>query len=52
MHRDLNAAINILNRATGGTPGRNACGEETSTYYKHNGQVSLEKQEAHAFMRG
>jgi putative transposase len=27
MDRDLNAAINILNRATGGTPGSNACGD-------------------------
>ena len=27
MHRDLNAAINILNRATGGTPGSNASGD-------------------------
>ena len=37
MHRDLNAAINILNRATLGHRGSNACGEETSTSYKHNG---------------
>jgi putative transposase len=28
MHRDLNAAINILQRATSGTEERNACGEE------------------------
>jgi putative transposase len=44
MDRDLNAAINILNRATGGTPGSNACGD-----------VSLEtsmKQEAHGFSHG
>ena len=27
MHRDLNAAMNILNRATGGTPGSNASGD-------------------------
>jgi len=27
MDRDLNAAYNILNRATGGTPGSNACGD-------------------------
>jgi putative transposase len=47
MHRDLNAAINILARATGGTLGRNACGEETTTHYKYNGQVSSVKQEAH-----
>ncbi|MDD5172256.1 MAG: RNA-guided endonuclease TnpB family protein [Candidatus ainarchaeum sp.] len=52
MPRDLNAAINILNRATGGTPGCQACGEETSTDYKHNRQVSSMKQEAHAIGRG
>ncbi len=52
MHRDLNAAMNILQRATGGTPGSQACGEETSIRYKHNGQVSSMKQEAHAFRRG
>jgi len=64
MHRDLNAARNILKRAisrsidrpqnsckykflsTAGTVGSNACGEETSTYYKPNGQVSSRKQEA------
>ncbi|MBN2121713.1 transposase, partial [Candidatus Micrarchaeota archaeon] len=28
MHRDLNAAINILKRATAGTAESNACGEE------------------------
>ena len=37
MHRDLNAAINILRRATSGLGGSNACGEETSTSYKSNG---------------
>ena len=37
MHRDLNAAINILRRATAGHAGSNASGEETSTHYKHNG---------------
>jgi len=52
MHRDLNAAINILHRATGGTPEGYACGEETTTGYKHNWQVSSLKQEAHAFRRG
>ncbi|MEW5996438.1 MAG: transposase [Candidatus Micrarchaeota archaeon] len=60
MHRDLNAAINILRfakrsteqagrlakMATAGTVGSNACREETSTHYKHNGQVSSMKQEA------
>ncbi|MBN2121695.1 transposase [Candidatus Micrarchaeota archaeon] len=30
MHRDLNAAINILKRATAGTAGSNACGEEAT----------------------
>ncbi|NYZ74066.1 IS200/IS605 family element transposase accessory protein TnpB [Candidatus Micrarchaeota archaeon] len=50
MHRDLNAAINILKRATAGTVGSQACGEETPTHYKHNEQVSLMKQEAHAFL--
>ncbi len=52
MHRDLNAALNILQRATGGTPGSKACGEETSTGYTHNWQVSSMKQEAHAFRHG
>lgn len=36
MPRDLNAAINILQRATAGTVGSQACGEETTTGYKHN----------------
>ena len=49
LGRDLNAAINILIRATGGTPGSNACGEETPTGYKHNWQVSSSKQEAKDF---
>ena len=52
MPRDLNAAINILNRATSGTEGCQACGEEASIRYKHNGQVSSVKQEAHDFSRG
>lgn len=52
MHRDLNAAINILQRATGGTPGSQACGEETTTGYEHNWQVSSLKQEAHCVSRG
>ena len=52
MRRDLNAAINILKRATSGTGERQACGEETPTQYKHNGQVSSLKQEAHAFRHG
>jgi putative transposase len=67
MHRDFNAAINILQRATGGTPGCQACveersssaagesnspdGEETATRYKYYGQVSSLKQEAHAIDR-
>ncbi|MFA5077303.1 MAG: transposase [Candidatus Micrarchaeia archaeon] len=46
MHRDLNAAINILQRATGGTPGSQACREETATNCNPNGQVSSVKQEA------
>ena len=50
MHRDLNAAINILNRATSGIGESQACGEEAATLY--DGQVSSLKQEAHAFMRG
>ncbi|MEW6036193.1 MAG: transposase [Candidatus Micrarchaeota archaeon] len=49
MPRDLNAAINILKRATPGTGGCNACGEATTTGYKHNWQVFSVKQEAHAF---
>ena len=39
MDRDLNASINILNRATVGHTGSNACGNET--------KVSSMKQEAH-----
>ncbi|MCX6768621.1 MAG: transposase [Candidatus Micrarchaeota archaeon] len=52
MHRDLNAAINILRRATSGIGGSNACGEEASTCYRDDGQVSSMKQEAHAFRHG
>jgi transposase len=59
MDRDLNAAINILNRATNGTTnlsidssfgatagiaGSNACEDEAT--------VSSVKQEAHGFSRG
>ena len=39
MNRDLNASINILNKATVGQTGSNACGDET--------MVSSLKQEAH-----
>ncbi len=46
--RDHNAAINILKRATGGTPGSNACEDETSTAR----QVSSMKQEAQGFSPG
>lgn len=46
MDRDHNAAVNILQRATGGTPGSNACEDETST----SGQVSSMNQEAHGFL--
>jgi putative transposase len=52
ISRDHNAAINILKRATGGTPGSNSCGEETTTGYKHNWQVSSSKQEAQGFSPG
>ncbi|MCX6768362.1 MAG: transposase [Candidatus Micrarchaeota archaeon] len=34
IHRDLNAAINILKRATAGHAGSNASGEETSAHQK------------------
>ena len=46
MDRDLNAAINILMRATGGTPGSNASGDGTI--------VPLWKEEkgAHGFSHG
>jgi putative transposase len=37
MHRDLNAAINILRRATAGTVECQARGEETSAHYRTNG---------------
>ncbi|MEW6748865.1 MAG: RNA-guided endonuclease TnpB family protein [Candidatus Micrarchaeota archaeon] len=50
MHRDLNAAINILQRATGGTSESQVCGEETPTRYKYDEQVSSMKQEAHGFL--
>ncbi len=43
MDRDLNAAINILNRATAGTAGSNASEDET--------MVSSMKEEACAFVR-
>jgi hypothetical protein len=46
MHSDLNAAINILTRATGRTPESNTCGEEIPTHYKSNEQISSMKQEA------
>ncbi|MBI4176968.1 MAG: IS200/IS605 family element transposase accessory protein TnpB [Candidatus Aenigmarchaeota archaeon] len=39
VNRDINAAINIFNRATAGQAGSNACGDETT--------VSSLKQEAH-----
>ncbi len=45
MDRDLNAAINILDRATVGQTESNACEEEASTAR----QVSSMKQEAHTF---
>jgi len=48
MDRDLNAAINILNRATAGIAGSNACEDETST----SRQVSSMKQEAQGFSPG
>jgi len=51
MHRDLNAAKNILARVTSGTGGYQACEETTSTHYKHNEQVSSMKQEAHTIDR-
>ena len=44
IDRDLNAAINILNRATVGITGSNACRDETI--------VSSMKQEAHDFNHG
>lgn len=44
MDRDLNAARNILKRATAGFAGSNACGDDERT--------SSLKQEAHAFRRG
>jgi len=44
IDRDLNAAINILNRATAGIAGSNACQDEAI--------VSSMKQEANAFRHG
>ena len=44
MDRDKNAAYNILQRATAGAAGSNACGDEEKT--------SSKKQEAHVFRRG
>lgn len=41
MHRDLNAAINILKRATAGTAGSKACREGAPTHYKFNGASIL-----------
>jgi len=45
MDRDLNASINILNRATAGIAGSNACGDGSK-------EEPSWKQEAHAFGRG
>jgi len=45
MDRDLNASINILNRATAGIAGSNACGDGSK-------EEPSWKQEAHAFRRG
>jgi len=47
MHRDLNAAINILARATSGTGGSQACLRGGLCM-----QASSMKQEAHGFSRG
>ncbi|MHA2303024.1 MAG: RNA-guided endonuclease InsQ/TnpB family protein [Candidatus Thorarchaeota archaeon] len=47
MHRDLNAAINILARATGGTLGSQACLRRDLCM-----QASSMKQEAHTFRCG
>ena len=52
MHRDLNAAKNILARVTSGTGEYQACGKGTSIHYKQNGQVTSMKQEVHDFSRG
>ncbi len=49
MHRDLNAARNILNRATGGTPGSQACLRRD---HYPQGQVSSVKQETPSFGMG
>jgi putative transposase len=40
MHRDLNAAINILKRATLGHKGSNACGEDCSGIFFEAGNGS------------
>jgi len=45
MDRDLNASINILNRATAGIAGSNACGDGST-------EEPSRMQEAHAFRRG
>ncbi len=47
MHRDLNAARNILNRATGGTPGSQAWLRKGLCI-----QASSMKQEVHGFSHG
>jgi putative transposase len=47
MHRDLNAAINILAKATSGTGGSQACLSRSLCM-----QASSMTQEAHAFRRG
>ncbi len=44
LDRDINAAINILTRATAGMAGSNACGDGIA--------IPSLKQEAHAFRRG
>jgi len=45
INRDLNSAINILNRATDGLPGSNACRDLSSTVSEMKRQDISEKQE-------
>jgi putative transposase len=49
MDRDLNAAVNILNRATAGTAGSNACSGGAPSARPRDGAVPSMKQDADRF---
>ena len=47
LYRDINAALNILEEATAGAAGIQACGEDVSLNAFHGIKLTFEKQEAH-----